>query len=132
MSMTPEEILEHHGIKGMKWGVRTRGTLAGAKSKTPTARAKAKKLSDAELNAAIKRMELEKRYVDLNKQTSNAGKQYARSYLDKFSKDVASLIVTTVVAATVGNAIKNHFDSKATTNVAKSAFKGLKDNVSFT
>lgn len=44
--------LQHHGVKGMKWGVRKD-------------REDAKKLSDSELNNANKRMQAEENYVRL-------------------------------------------------------------------
>lgn len=107
---TVESILTHFGVKGQKWGVRKAVSSTGGK--TPTIRAKAKKMSDEDLQKAIKRMELEKRYVDLNKQTSNAGKQYAKGVLDQAGKGAATMVVTTVLAATVGAAIQKRFPGK--------------------
>lgn len=36
---SPSEILEHHGVKGQKWGVRQRSQAAGARAGKPAAKA---------------------------------------------------------------------------------------------
>ena len=124
-----EDFLEHFGVKGQKWGVRKDGASRTSAKSTPTARAKAKRMSDEDLQKAIKRMELEKRYVDLNKQTSNAGKQYAKGVLDQAGKGAATMVVSTILAATIGAAIKKRVEGGSS---AKPAFKNLRENVSFT
>jgi len=58
-----DNFLEHHGIKGMKWGVRRENPSGGSKRSTP----KASTLSDNELQARVKRLNLEKQYSDLVK-----------------------------------------------------------------
>lgn len=69
--------LRHHGVKGMKWGVRRYrnkdGTLtpAGKKRYKDDYFSEAKGLSDKELRAKVDRMNLEKRYVTLSKNRSS-------------------------------------------------------------
>jgi hypothetical protein len=109
MSNDIDDFLEHYGVRGQKWGVRRSESARAINSKTPTARAKAKRMTDEDLQKSIKRMELEKRYVDLNKQTSNAGKQYAKGVLDQVGKGAATIVVTTVLAATIGRAIEKRW-----------------------
>lgn len=79
--------LQHHGIKGMRWGVRRSKAmldrLSGRSSrgdndsdgsdKSESSKPKAKSvkdMSDDELNSAINRLQLEKRYMDLMRDTS--------------------------------------------------------------
>lgn len=104
-----DAYLDHHGIKGMRWGVR-RKSRQNDEAKARSTRSKAKRLTDDELNNAVKRLELEKRYIDLNSKTSHAGKQYAQSILDSAGKTVAATIVGTSAAFFVKKALKAKFD----------------------
>lgn len=97
--------LMHYGILGMKWGVRrTPAQLAraGGHSK-PTkrdadenasedykrARSKStKEMSDVELQSAIRRLQMEKQYRDLNPQQVSTGKRLTSRAL-KAVEDVA-------------------------------------------
>lgn len=101
--------LYHHGTKGMRWGIRRYqnkdGTLTDAgkrrqlkqkRKNLEKARAvkaerqkllkegkiPASKMTDAELAAKVKRLETEKRYQDLVKETSpvNKGKEFVKKY----------------------------------------------------
>lgn len=49
--------LRHHGVKGMRWGVRRK-------------RKRSSQMTDEELNAAIKRANLEKRYEEVYKESA--------------------------------------------------------------
>lgn len=105
------DFLEHHGVKGQKWGVRKRrNESARAKAfgggKTRFKDIKAKDLSDDEINKRIKRLELEKKYVDLNKGKVKAGKDYAGGILSNSGKSAAAAAVGTGVSFVVGRALK--------------------------
>lgn len=71
-----DKYLAHYGVTGMKWGVRrSRKALSAAREKR--AGGDAKKLTDDELGARIKRLEAEKRYKELNKRTVSKGEKMA-------------------------------------------------------
>ena len=86
--------LYHHGVKGMKWGVRKEVVSTIGKTSRETADkfgnnfklrtsskalAKAKTMSDEELRKVASRLELENRYV--NARTAQAGKSKINSLL---------------------------------------------------
>ena len=72
--------LYHFGVKGMKWGVRKRSVSSDTPS---THKVDPRALSNKDLQANIKRMQLEKQYSDLSKQTNTLGmgQRYTASIL---------------------------------------------------
>jgi hypothetical protein len=61
------EVLEHHGVKGQKWGVRrSKRQLARASGKS------VKDMSDEELKTAVARMNLEQQYSKLTSGSSSS------------------------------------------------------------
>ena len=113
-----EDELYHHGVKGMKWGVRryqnkdgsltaagkkradkykskyerlTGKKISGKKSSEPAPQKKTiKDLSDDELRTKVSRLQMEKNYLDLQKQIStlapkkiSAGKQVVKHIGEK-------------------------------------------------
>ena len=82
--------LYHYGILGQRWGVRrTEAQLARNKSSKSSNGSKKgekpdiKKMTDDELNSIVRRMELEKRYRDLNPKRVSAGKQLVNTVINK-------------------------------------------------
>ena len=90
--------LYHYGVLGMKWGVRK--SRDGGVSKTgrrgrttkerPPAHEDYKKahskksvreMSDAELRSRINRLDMERRYKELNPSTKNRGRKYVNSII---------------------------------------------------
>lgn len=100
--------LVHHGIKGMKWGVRrTEAQLARARGNTKsdektssistkkaeaTKRKKMSEMSDEELRRVVNRLQLEQQYRNLNPEKVSTGKKFA----NKVVKDIVIPVATEV------------------------------------
>ena len=106
----------HHGIKGMRWGVRRyknkNGSLtpAGKKRKSESlhedyikshTRKSSKSMSDAELRSIINRLEMERKYTQLSTERINKGK----AYVNKSIKALGSVAALTTTAINVYNNI---------------------------
>lgn len=100
-----ESTLQHYGVPGMRWGVRRYQTKSGSltaagkkrygmfgkkttKKLTASKASSLKKkrliseMSDDELKDKVKRLELEKRYRDLNPKKVSLGKRFMSSVGD--------------------------------------------------
>jgi ribosomal protein L14E/L6E/L27E len=124
--------LIHYGVKGMKWGVRRTPVQLGhrrkpkkiAKRSRESPESEKKKsapkksvheLSDEELRQAIGRLEMEKRYKELersaNPQKNNDGKKFVENILRKSGENIATQFTTyamgTLVNKIAGSEIVN-------------------------
>lgn len=110
---TSEEFLKtlsHHGVKGMKWGVRRKrgkgGKVESAPAHSGPPKKSAKDLTDDELKTAISRMQMEKQFHELS---TPAGKK-ATGEGAAFAKDIGKTLVKNAVLAVgthaVGKALK--------------------------
>lgn len=124
--------LMHYGVKGMKWGVRRTPVQLGhrrkpkkiAKRSQESPEGEKKKsapkknvheLSDEELRQAISRLEMEKRYKELersaNPQKNNDGKKFVENILRKSGENIATQFTTyamgTLVNKIAGSEIVN-------------------------
>lgn len=104
--------LEHHGVPGMKWGVRkarpsSSGSRKGrsmrqkprkghASKKAKTGRIKVENLSDKELRKRINRLQMEVQYKKLNTNKSGV-KTFVNNILQEVAKDVVKSRVTNTV-----------------------------------
>jgi hypothetical protein len=88
------DFIEHHGTKGMKWGVR-KSRSSGSSGTDRTRFGKApKRLTNEELDARIKRMENEKKYNSLNKKDVGPGQRLAAEIISKSGKKLMNALVT--------------------------------------
>ena len=120
-------FLQHHGVKGMKWGQHIfsskgkKGSPAeqtvGAISRTNRAasnmarrsartakRKEASNMSNEELSKYIKRMEMEKRYADLSSSDINSGYEKTQDVLETIG-DVVDIAAGLATIATTGYTI---------------------------
>lgn len=111
--MEPVEFLSHYGVKGMKWGVRKdrRGGSKGARSSRTTYKKAPVRLSDSELNRRIKRMELEKKYTDLNTPPPKKGRSYAMSLLENSGKTAVGAVVGGAASFMIQKILKEKFNT---------------------
>ena len=123
-----EEMLEHHGIKGQKWGVRrfqnkdgTRTALGKKRESSPDAKEKeARKadvknrrtMSDADLKKRIERMRLEKEYKTLVDEDTAPGKRYVSEILSAAGKKTLTIATAGALAYGVKAAMTKEFDLK--------------------
>lgn len=109
--MSIDDIIEHYGVKGQKWGVRkSAGQISSARNKRKTSnpKSKARSMSDAELKSKVERLRLEKEYVTITKTLDNSSP--VKSLLAKHGGQAASVAVGAATSAIVGQALKKSFN----------------------
>lgn len=128
-----EQYLQHHGIKGMKWGViRTKAQLARAskksarlkeqegaerttakkqtvakRAKTTSTKTDISQMTDDELTKAINRLRNEQTYAALlakNESKVSAGRKFVNEVLYDSSKEVAKQVAKYAMATAVNKA----------------------------
>lgn len=101
-----DEILEHVGVKGMRWGVRKSRRSGGKSSSDYSTVRKLKKkkiseLSNKELSKITSRLELERRVSSLDSSTTTQGKKLATRLLGQYGNTVATALIGAASTATV-------------------------------
>ena len=104
-----ENHLAHYGKKGMRWGVRSPGTHSSGKAskkvaKRTTYKKPPTKLSDAELQRRVKRLETEKKYIELNKATKTTSK--GKTAAGKVLSQSGAAFAGAAASAAAGLAVK--------------------------
>lgn len=98
--------IQHHGIRGMKWGIRrTETQLAGSRGDSSKAAdhedysrahspASAKSMSDKELRDRINRLQMERQYAQLNATKVSVGRKFVQEVLVNAAKQTAASYVS--------------------------------------
>ena len=140
--------LYHHGVKGMKWGVRktpvrsSSGNTRKRKSNTlslfkkkktthnasvakssPAQTKSVKDMSDDELRRKIERVRLEQQYQQLNPKTVSRGQRIAKRVMNNIivpaAEDVGKQVVKSIMVNGVNKALSLEGDSKVYANNKK-------------
>lgn len=138
--------LYHHGVKGMKWGVRktpvrsSSGATRKRKSNTlslfkkttrnasvakssPAQTKSVKDMSDDELRRKIERVRLEQQYQQLNPGTVSKGRRIAKRVMNNVivpaAEDLGKQVVKSFMAKGVNKALSLEGDSRVYANNKK-------------
>lgn len=138
--------LYHHGVKGMKWGVRkslvrsSSGTTRKQKSNTlslfkkktrkvsvskssPAQTTSIKDMSDEELRRKIERVRLEQQYRQLSPGTVSKGQEIAKRVMNNVivpaAEDLGKQVVKSFMAKGVNKALSLEGDSRVYANNKK-------------
>ena len=118
------EEIWHHGIKGMKWGVRRTPEQLGRRTGSKSAKKdddshedyknahdtkSVKKMSDAELRVRLNRLNMEKQYSQMNPTRVERGRKILNSTL-KVAGVVAAASSTVITLHNNWNTISGWFD----------------------
>lgn len=137
--------LQHHGIIGQKWGKRNgppyplNGSKAAKKTKPKEEKEEKKKqqkkkesppqnssksaknMTDAELKDRVARLELEKKYKTLMRETQakSHGKAFVNRVLEKSAENIATQLVTNMMGRAVNKAFAKALNDPEPVNPKK-------------
>ena len=117
--------LEHHGVKGMRWGHRKLDVKKKKNGKTTkTTKTQIKRMSDSEVQSRIKRLESEKKLSKLSKEDSNPTKQFIKSVMADSGKRVLTTVSTNAMLGGIRYATDKSYSKKDfVSSLAKSGGK---------
>lgn len=123
-----EDVLEHYGIKGQKWGIRRFQNKDGTRTDAGKKRERSnsdepahedynkahssksvKNMSDAELRNRLNRLQMEKQYNQLSSNDTKKGKEFVSKTL-KVATGVATATTTALTIYNNYGKIKNIVD----------------------
>lgn len=119
------DMLYHHGIKGMKWGVRrTPDQLARVRGKRTqdanelekvnrkTAVKNRRTMSDADIKKRIERLKLEREFKSLTEEDVAPGRKFTSEILSTAGKRALTVAATGAMAYAIKTAMTKDFDLK--------------------
>jgi hypothetical protein len=134
--------LQHHGIKGQRWGIRRfqnrDGSLTSSGKKRraddsdtdenkqkqePVKKKKVKDMTDEEIREKMDRLQLEKQYKalmnEVNPPPSHEGRKFVANVLKKSGENIGVQLTTYVMGATVNKVAKDVLHIKNSTVTLK-------------
>lgn len=125
-----DDVIEHHGVKGMRWGVRNRRGQGVRKATKPAEPKKSgdsnrssdgkltstpqRRMTDKELQAAVNRLNLERQYRQLTNETKKKSK--GREFAESIAMNVARTQIQNTANALIGKELEKRLKIKVPKN----------------